>query len=127
MKTCTKCKQEKDLSAFYKSKDGKLGCKTACKQCESKSKAKLYDLEKEKLKSRARVYGAANREQGRKRLNAWRRNKHYNVTPDQYSQMLINQEHKCAICYRSVEQLKTELCVDHCHKTNVVRGLLCHG
>ena len=37
--------------------------------------------------------------------------------------MLINQDGRCAIC--SNRQARRNLAVDHCHSTNVVRGLLC--
>ena len=55
----------------------------------------------------------------------------YNLTPEEYDHKLKKQEHKCAICRRS-EQDKNRrsyrsLCVDHCHKTRQVRGLLCNS
>lgn len=55
--------------------------------------------------------------------------KRFGITPDQYSAMLANQGGVCAIC-QSGEKAKhgstvRKLCVDHCHDTGVVRGLLC--
>ncbi len=35
------------------------------------------------------------------------------------------QEGKCLGCYRHQSKLKRPLCVDHCHVTGKVRGLLC--
>lgn len=35
MRTCTKCKITKELSAFYKSKDSKDGVRSVCKECSS--------------------------------------------------------------------------------------------
>lgn len=55
----------------------------------------------------------------------------YNLTVEEYEQMLVKQEGKCAICGRSenVDLFKSrgkiKLHVDHCHKTGVVRGILC--
>jgi hypothetical protein len=45
----------------------------------------------------------------------------YGITPEQYDDMLKSQDFKCAICGS-----EAELCVDHCHTTGSVRGLLCH-
>lgn len=51
----------------------------------------------------------------------------YNITQEQYAQMFINQNNKCAICKR-----ERRLFVDHDHKCclrgscgNCIRGLLC--
>lgn len=49
--------------------------------------------------------------------------KKYGITVEDYEQMWYAQDGKCAICGRSPEGGK--LYIDHCHKTNVVRGLLC--
>jgi len=40
--------------------------------------------------------------------------------------MFKEQKGKCAICNKHQKKLKTVLHVDHCHKTNQVRGLLCN-
>jgi len=55
------------------------------------------------------------------------------LTYEDYEKMLKNQNHVCFICKmpetrRSKNsKLPARLCIDHCHKTNTVRGLLCHG
>lgn len=46
--------------------------------------------------------------------------KHYGLTLAQYDALHTAQDFKCAICKE-----KTELHVDHCHKTGKVRALLC--
>jgi hypothetical protein len=46
--------------------------------------------------------------------------------------MIAEQDNKCKICgceekRRSAsEKIAPRLCIDHCHKTGVIRGLLCH-
>lgn len=54
----------------------------------------------------------------------WLRNikRRYGVTPEQYKQMIEQQDNKCAICGG---QEATRLSIDHNHRTKVVRGLLC--
>jgi hypothetical protein len=49
----------------------------------------------------------------------------YGLTPDQYEALFIRQAGVCAIC-RCPERIKTaSLCIDHDHKSGLVRGLLC--
>lgn len=49
----------------------------------------------------------------------------YNITLNEYNNILLEQEHKCAICGIHQNELSTMLSVDHDHTTNKVRGLLC--
>jgi hypothetical protein len=48
----------------------------------------------------------------------------YGLHPSGYNQMLVEQNKACAICKKPVEPNK-KLNVDHCHKSQKVRGLLC--
>lgn len=50
----------------------------------------------------------------------------YGITLEIYNEMLRSQEGVCAIC-RGRQQKDKALCVDHCHKTGKVRGLLCNA
>lgn len=47
----------------------------------------------------------------------------FKMTLEDYNLMLEKQGHKCAICGGSDKDRR--LCVDHCHKTGKIRGLLC--
>jgi hypothetical protein len=47
----------------------------------------------------------------------------YNLTIEQYQAMNEAQNGQCGICLR----VPRRLVVDHCHNTEVVRGLLCSG
>lgn len=51
--------------------------------------------------------------------------KKYKITLKEFDLMNTDQNGKCAICFKSPSGGKP-LHVDHCHKTNRVRGLLCH-
>ena len=42
-----------------------------------------------------------------------------------YQELYAKQEGKCAICKTHQDRVSRPLCVDHCHETYQVRGLLC--
>ena len=52
----------------------------------------------------------------------------YGITLQDYDLMLDSQNGGCAICGSSdpKRKLSKHLCVDHCHSTGAVRGLLCY-
>jgi len=49
----------------------------------------------------------------------------YGVSAEEWTAMFENQKGCCAICNTHQKDLKKSLCVDHCHSTGKVRGLLC--
>lgn len=55
--------------------------------------------------------------------------RYYDLTPEQYDDMFLAQDGKCFICNAEGSVKKnadvSALHVDHCHKTNQVRALLC--
>ena len=55
----------------------------------------------------------------KRRSNLWLR---YRVTPEEYDALHAQCSGKCQICGARHKQL----CVDHCHATQSVRGLLCN-
>ena len=50
------------------------------------------------------------------------RRRKYGLSDEVYQEMIEAQGGRCLVCRR-----KTELCVDHDHRSGVVRGLLCRG
>jgi len=59
------------------------------------------------------------RSRRRKKENALKRI--YGITLEDWNLWFEKQKGRCAIC-----GVEAELCVDHCHVTSRVRGLLCH-
>lgn len=59
--------------------------------------------------------------------------KKYGINLEQYQMIHDSQKGLCKICGNTETSLQPngkdikDLCVDHCHKTNKVRGLLCHN
>jgi hypothetical protein len=51
--------------------------------------------------------------------------KRYGITFEEYNEMFNKQEGKCGICKTPQIEIKKIFCVDHNHKTEKVRELLC--
>jgi len=49
----------------------------------------------------------------------------YGISAEDWQTMYNNQAGCCAICNTHQSDLTKTLCVDHCHSTGKVRGLLC--
>lgn len=99
------CKLDKPLTDFRKDNTYPLGRANTCKKCHStRSMKSLTD-------------------QKRKRRAAKKLEFNHGITQEQYDALLKSQGGVCAICKR--QPGKTKLCVDHDHKTNRIRGLLC--
>lgn len=59
------------------------------------------------------------------RVKAMKRKSRYGITEEEYQGMLSAQDNKCKTCRREFgTDFPPE--VDHCHKTQMVRALLCH-
>lgn len=50
----------------------------------------------------------------------YQKTKAYGITPSEYLEMLNERQGKCDICGKVAH-----LTIDHCHKTNTIRGMLC--
>lgn len=53
--------------------------------------------------------------------------RHYKMSLEDYNEMLLNQENRCAICGTHKDNLKRILQVDHDHETGKIRALLCNS
>lgn len=71
------------------------------------------------------------RKNNRKKIQDYKLNHRYGISPEEYDNLYKIQNGKCAICNNSETAIhnltkKTiTLAVDHCHKTKKIRGLLC--
>lgn len=116
MKKCSKCKEKKDESSFYKGISW-------CKECWSNQQKKYYQANKEKISARMRTYSKA-KNQDKEKISVRRKMYNYGISAEEYYSMLKTQNGVCATCGRAD---KTMLSVDHDHVTGKVRGLLCRN
>ena len=99
MKTCTKCGETKSLDLFHKDKNGKNGLEARCKSCSY-------------LRTKN---GYANR--------PWKQAKSRYGLSEEDAKFLYNKTitDSCETCGRS----DIKRCIDHCHVTGKIRGILC--
>lgn len=105
MKICKTCNAKKPLDQFYADNKGKDGIRFECKEC---TKIRSKDWRKENK-------------------HVWQNTlllKKYGLTREQFAQMKQHQKGKCAICSCDLVDGKMT-CVDHCHSTGKIRGILC--
>jgi len=102
---CPKC-GESDIAKFYVDKQGKRTNKV-CRECHKQSCNERWHAQSPIDRWASRCYK-------------------YGVTKEFLVALHEKQEGKCAIC-GEIPSTERGLHVDHCHTTNVVRGLLCHG
>jgi hypothetical protein len=108
MKRCIKCALEKDLSEFRAHPQTKDKLQSWCKAC-------------------TQVVVDANRKRCPRTSFHYQIKRKYGITIDDYERMLEDQGGGCAICGETNPlKGKNYLCVDHCHTTGKVRGILCH-
>lgn len=112
MKICTKCKEPHPLTNFYRAKKSPDGLTYWCRQCLSRLSMESQKRRREKIGQKAWAL----------QLRKADLKQYYGLSLEAFDAMVKGQKGKCAICW---QKPKKGLVVDHCHKTGIVRGLLC--
>ena len=81
-----------------------------------------YRAHKQEINERNRAYYHAHKQDIQPILRRGQLKRLYGMSPADYDALLAKQDGVCAICGKPSEET---LCVDHCHETGTVRGLLC--
>lgn len=106
MKVCARCKLTKEKSEFYKNnlKSDRLTvyCKTCSKEIGAQTRRRPESIRSKQNYHFYRKYGISIEEQER---------------------MFKSQNYRCKIC----NCIPTKPCVDHCHTTGKIRGILCNN
>lgn len=95
-----------------------------------KDKDKIREYKKQYYKEHAderREYNKQYRKEHADEKRNYRFKRNYGIEiPDKYYQSkLTEQENRCAICNKPKSKEKKALALDHDHRTNVLRGILC--
>lgn len=100
-KECGTCKETKPRTAFGKSSQDRDGLRRTCRACRS-----IIDARPRMTSVRARIAHL----------------RRYGMTPADFDMMFESQGKSCGVC----SQPTARPCIDHSHKTGVVRGLVCY-
>ena len=104
MKTCSKCKEEKELDAYYKDSRRRDGLCSVCRDCVNTRRREVY------VTSEGYVTTQLERRYAQR----------YSVTLLEYKQNMST-SNVCQSCGSN-----HKLCYDHCHVSGKFRGILCN-
>lgn len=128
-KVCERCGKKKERQEFLTRSGAQL--RPTCKDCKDISVDKLNQQKENKRLRKEQTKQRAEKEilrlQEKQKIvdkygkNIFNRLKRHNITLERFEEMLSKQNHKCLVCGK-----EKKLYIDHCHKENKVRGLLCN-
>ncbi|MCK5015902.1 MAG: endonuclease VII domain-containing protein [Candidatus Peribacteraceae bacterium] len=151
-RVCTLCGEEKEASAanfavssVTKYADGSAYMNPRCRRCVNKvNKGRHHSLSKEELatlNAKKREYRNKNLAKARRDSKEYHKqeiikyrtyirviHKTYGLSEQSLRNMMDSQRGCCAVCECSLISpggWRVDMCIDHCHSTKEVRGLLC--
>jgi hypothetical protein len=130
-KKCLKCLKELSVDDFHKDKSKKTGLREQCKSCRCKFKS--GNIEKKCIACQESFIIKNNYAKAQKYCSIDCQYVHikYGVCQYKHEDLLISSNYKCSICGKEETNIDKRtnktytLSIDHCHKTNKVRGVLC--
>ena len=139
VKTCSACRQELTINNFYKNRGSSDGFCAQCIKCATPAIKKNYQQKREKFLEYKKQWYEKNKENQLLKLKKYyiknrtkiiatrkeqRMQKLYGISLQEKEDMLHNQGNCCAIC-KSQTFTGSNWHIDHDHKTNKIRGILC--
>lgn len=123
LKFCRSCEEWRSKGDFNTDKKSPDGKSYTCRPCRKK-----YRRRKE-VKARTSLY---NKKYAEKNPDLMKRKdrksmlrRFWNMSQEEYDLLLAKQNGTCAICPKTESNPNKSLCIDHCHTTGRIRGLLC--
>ena len=127
-KKCNDCRKIKLFSDFYKRTENGQP-KSICKECDKRKRKIYYRKNKNRQDKSSKKWYFKNKQKADRKSKDWSLRRDFDITIEDYENILKNQNNKCALCEKS-ETIKRNgkilsLAVDHDHRTGKIRGLLC--
>lgn len=121
MRICIKCHKEKDLEQFRKLHGE--GFSGYCESCRGAARRSMRKIKTREERTEAHRTWRKQTARHKEYMDAYNLSYHRGITVEQFTAMFEAQDGKCAICKGPSGDRRFH--VDHCHTTNVIRGLLC--
>ena len=115
-KPCSACKLVLPASEFYPHRRMRSGLQSQCRTCNRQ----WHKANPEYVRQKGVEWRKNNPSYGRD----WQRRANYGVSPEDMTALRTSQGGACAGCLTDLATTKE--CVDHCHISQRVRGLLCN-
>lgn len=134
---CKVCRYENRVIKYYRDREANIRKAGAWKKenrdrvNEQTRNNRLKDIDAAREKERQKYQRQLAKNPDKKRITPICKKR--GIRLDQYYKMIEDQKGLCAICNKEetrrnrAGEISKRLCVDHCHETNVIRGLLCHS
>ena len=121
-KICIECKKDLSISKFSKRPAERNGYISRCKKCH-REKMKNWRLLNPETYKKTNERWRINNPEKTKRMLTRQRWRSMGLDVNEVENYFSQHNNKCEICGKA--QTGKSLAVDHCHKTNKFRGLLC--
>ena len=117
---CSQCRRRKDQSFFGRhSVTGRISGR--CRPCIKKNSYAYYHSADGAAKAKA--WRERNKERSKEISRRHQLKRDYGISVEFWEGLYAKQKRRCALCLRRPG--KKRLAVDHCHRSERVRGLLC--
>lgn len=136
---CVRCEKSKNLEEFSKNHKRSDGYSSWCKKCQAAYYRKWRIKQRTRLNAKSSKYYLENKNKCRRvnllykalhrgRLVDAETGRRINKTPEEVAALRASHSGLCDICKTGDPGGKRKkMCLDHCHRTGVVRGFLCNS
>ena len=116
-RVCNKCNIDKPLTAFTKAKMYEMGRSLCCKEC--------YNLRACEIRRERGIGPPVHAPPIEPTQRDYKRFKYRGISSAAFKALYDAQNGLCGICEKPMDFLGKHTCLDHNHKTGIVRGVLC--
>jgi hypothetical protein len=121
-RTCKEIKPESTAFFYFRKENNKF--RTQCIECDKLQKKKQREANKDKInRERREKYKSC--EETRLKARDQRLKYTFGINIEEYNKMFEKQNGCCKICNIHQSKMERRFAVDHCHETDIIRGLLC--
>tara|TARA_R100001163_G_C4994504_1_gene145885 strand:- start:52 stop:795 length:744 start_codon:yes stop_codon:yes gene_type:complete len=121
-KACHTCRRVLDVECFSTTKSNSVGYRSNCRYCRYVYEHKRTG-DKRELVSEEQFYHRKSEAEISEYKYIWSQGKRLGISPETVKKFLSIKE--CEICGKPEEEEGKRLALDHCHKTDKLRGRLC--